>query len=255
LLQGRGGKGYSGLEAGTSPATADFMGSVPLGAATGGKGVAELSEGHPGKGFIDLLSGASKAATIPSLLTGAPAASEAIDAIPSSARAAEILASVAKDAGDVPVMPTRVWPELQRFRELADSGGTMRKPVTNLINRFGNMIRKGPVRYNEARDFYSNLTALSSEDAAKLNPVMRRQMGIIANAFKDDIGQAAAQVNRASDYYAGIREYAKAAQLKRAALYMVKRFLIPAAATAGAGAAAKAGWDIYGAKAQGRLLR
>lgn len=256
LLQGRS-KGYEGLESGVSPDTAEFMGSVPLGVAQGGKGLAEASEGKPIRGTLDMLSGAAKVATIPSMIMTGPASKAATEAIPSSKFAARLLESVAKDAGEVPVWPTRAWKELQEFKNLAQAGGTMRKPVSNLISRFTNMARTGdgPVTYNEARKFYSNLTSLSAEDISQLNPVMRRQMGIIANAFKHDIGEAAAKVNRAGDYYAGLKEYANAAKLKRAALYMVKRFLLPAAATAGAGAAAKAGWDIYGAKAPGRVGR
>lgn len=238
--QGRGDKGYTGLESGGTKATADFMGSVPLGAVKTAQGIAEMHD-HPVNGTLKTLSGVSQMAMIPSMVMGGPGASAAIEAVPSRKFAAELFKDVSENAGNVPVVLTKSGAELTRFKELADAGGTMPKAVTRLLSRARSSYTPGgkPLTYDEARDIYSNLSSLSAEDVSRLNPVMRRQMGIVTNALKDDIGDAAAQAGQAAKYYAAMKNYAQASKLLRAAKVIGKW----AAAGTGAGAAYE-GYDL-----------
>jgi hypothetical protein len=214
-LQGRGDKGFEGLESGTTPATADFLGSVPLGAAKTAQGIAETPE-HPIAGPLKAVSGVAQMATIPSMVMGGPGASAAIEAIPSRKFAAELFKDVSEHAGDVPVSLTRAGDPLLRFKEMADAGGTMPKAINRLLQRATSPGGK-PLTYDEARDIYSNLSALSAEDINRLNAPMRRQMGIVTQALKDDIGDAANQAGQAAKYYAAMKDYARASKLLRAA--------------------------------------
>jgi hypothetical protein len=220
--QGRGDKGYSGMESGTSKDAAEFMGSIPLGLVKTASGLAEAHD-HPVKGSLKALSGLLETATIPGSFVGGPTAELAIEAIPSKEAAGKILASVANDANNLPVTLSRSAPEIDRVREMVEAGSPSSKAITRILARTKNpslkqFFQKGPVRpmtYREARDFYSNLTSLSAEDVSTLNAPMRRQIGQLVAALKQDIGDTAAQVGRAADYYSGLKEYAQASKLNR----------------------------------------
>lgn len=235
-MQGRGDKGYSGLEASTSPGAADFMGSMPLGAVKTAEGAVDYWTGHPLKGAGEALSGEAQMATLPGMVMAGPEADATIQAIPSRPWAQKMFDSIAQDAGKVPVNPTRSYQQIQRFLQLTQRGGTKPKVISDLVDRM-QQFGKGPLTYNEARDFYSNLTRLSSEDLSTLNPVMRRQMSAVARAFSQDVADAAAKVGRASDYWSAMKNYAKASKLREAAQMMMKKFVIPAIGGA-------AGWGI-----------
>jgi hypothetical protein len=74
-LQGRGDKGYSGLQSGVSPDQAQMMGSVPLGLTKMAIGTSELPS-KPLTGTGHILGGALQTATLPSSFV-APEAAEA----------------------------------------------------------------------------------------------------------------------------------------------------------------------------------
>ncbi len=245
FMQAQGDKGYTGLESEVPPAVADFMGSVPLGVTKFAQGVAETPQ-HPVRGPLKAASGALQAATIPMAFMGGPVANRAIEAIPSAEWAGKMFQSVAGDAGAVPVNLSRSGNEMLRVKELADAGAPMPQAIGKMLQR---VTKPGGklLDYVTARDFYSNITRLSADETARLNPIMKRQIGIVANALKQDIGDAAAQVGRAADYYSALRDYARAAQLKRAAIKIAQYVGVPV--TVGAlGAAAKMGWNLVSGK-------
>lgn len=236
-MEGRGDKGFQGLEAGTSPATAEFMGSPILGATKAAQGVVEKKPLKVASGLLDM-------ATIPSMVVGGPEAGAAIEALPSRAYAAQLFKDVSAHAGDVPVSLTRAGNPLLRFKEMADAGGTMPKAINRLLQRATAPGGK-PLTYDEARDIYSNLSALSAEDINRLNAPMRRQMGIVTQALKDDIGDAANQAGQAAKYYAAMKDYARASKLLRASGKIQEYLAKPAIKAAGAGAGGVAGYELY----------
>lgn len=254
--QGRGDKGYTGLESGVSKGAADFVGSVPLGAVKMAQGIAETSD-HPVKGPLKTLGGALQVATLPSAFIGGPVADAAIEAIPSRAAAAEMFKDVMADASNVPVNLSRSGNELLRMKELGDSGGTLPKAITRLLERYTKPIKgavKGekegarPLTYSEARDFYSNISALSSNEKMSMNPIMKRQIGAVASALKDDIGDAAAQAGQAAKYYGAMKQYAQASRLLRAAS-TIGNWALKAA---GAGAGIEGAKLLWNLKKDGR---
>ena len=242
-MQGRGDEGYSGLESGVSKGTADFMGSPALGALQVSHGVSEIPS-HPGKGVKNIVGGTLKAATIPSMVMAGPEIKAVGAMIPTTEHAGELLNTVAQNANHVPVSLEGTHAALNEFLKYADSGGTKPKVITDLVNR----TYKGgePLTYEDARRFYTNISRLSDAEMSTLNPNMRRLMGGIKEAFKKDIGDAAAKVDQAANYYKGMKEYTKAAKLERAATEM-KKWAIRAAGLGAAYEVGKHAGSIAGA--------
>jgi hypothetical protein len=220
-LQGRGDKGYTGLESGVSKGVADFMGSPETGALQVAKGVSEVPS-HPVKGAGNVVGGLLKAATIPGTMMAGPEVEAVGAAIPSTEKAAKILGDVAEHANNVPVRLTNTWPAMDEFIKYAKSGGTQPKVITDMLARLDDLNKGSNMTYEEARRFYTNISRLSDAEMSTLNPNMRRLMGGVKEAFKKDIGDAAGQVNQAANYYKGLKEYAKAAKLEKAAADMWK---------------------------------
>jgi hypothetical protein len=217
-LQGRGDKGYTGLESGVSKGAAEFMGSPELGAVETAKGIAKMKE-HPVRGTVDTVKGLAHMAEIPSMVTGGAAAEEApaaigriLEKLPTATRGAKRLNDVMEAAGELPVQLARTSEHLMRSSELADAGASLPGPIKKLLKAFN---RGDEIDYATARDFYSNLSHLSAKDNMALTPSMRRQVALIVKAMKDDIGDTAAQVDKASQYYAGMKDYARAMKAAR----------------------------------------
>lgn len=219
-MQGRGEKGYSGMESGTTPAVADYMGSVPLGAIKTAQGIKETPE-HPVRGPLKAAGGVLQMAEIPLSFMGGPAVDAAT---PSTVRAGHLFASIAEDAGNVPVALEHSGEPIRRFNELASRGGQQTKVVEDLMKRLRTISKgQGPITYSEARDFYSNMSRLSSEEITNLNPIMRKQMTEVARAFSKDVADAAAQVGRAGDYWKAMGQYARASRLADAQKILMKK--------------------------------
>jgi uncharacterized protein YcfJ len=218
--------------AGTVGAVAGGAIAGPIGASAGGAFGSAVGEAGRERAEGEKPSGEKQVKS--ALLGGLAGPAEELGAaIPLKSRAGKLLASVSEKAGNVPVDLDRSAEHLLRTKELADAGGSMPMSINKMLRRVTDP-SKGPLTYSEARDFYSNITRLSADEMDRLTPVMKAQVGKVAAALKDDIGQAAAKVNKAADYYAGIREYAKAAQLQRAGERISKQLLKMAAVAAGA---------------------
>lgn len=161
-----------------------------------------------------------------------------IGQIPSRARAGAMLQDIRTQAANVPVSTTNTAPEVARYQELAQRGGSTAKPITQLAPRIReNMvpnINTKPINFPEARDFYSNVSSQSAEDASRLNPIMRTQMGSVRAGLHQDLTDAAGQIGRGEDYSNAIREYARAMQMRKG-LITAAKIGIPAAGAGIAG--------------------
>jgi len=209
-------RGYAGLESGVSKGQAEFLGSVPLGAAKTAQGAAEYWGGHPVRGGLKALGGIAQMATVPSAFVAPPGAGRALEAIPNAERAAQMLASVEQSAGLLPVNLSRSAEPLLRIKDLADRGGTMPTAVRKLLLRATEPNAR-PLTFSELKDFYSNVTSLTAKEKMTLNPTMRRAVGLAAAALKQDLAATAAQVGKSADYLKGMGEYASAMKLQRTA--------------------------------------
>lgn len=235
-MQGRGEKGYGGLEAGVSPAAADLMGSPELGAARALRGGAEMWTGHPLTGLGHGLQGVTQMATIPSAFVApeAGAAGEDIPSlfgIPTRGHAARALEDITAQAKNVPVDLKNTYPAIDEFREFTRTGGRnpARNPVTKLAARTNPLTERqlidtalrGPVNFPEARKFYTNVSQASARPGflrraieAPGMPQTRQAIGNVREALNTDLTNAAGTIGRGQDYQDALREYARAMQIR-----------------------------------------
>jgi hypothetical protein len=246
-LQGNGDKGYSGLESGVSPETAQTVGSVPLGLTKMAVGATK----GPIKGFPEMAEGALQTATIPTAFV-APEASEAAGELASAGKtalasklsptamkqsASELFQSVAQDANKVPVQLENAGEsalKLMDWQKQTNLGPTINK----FLNRITNP-NQGPLTYEDARKSYQLLGQMSADEQSKLAPAIRRDLTQMVVGLKQDIGNAADQVGKAADYYAAMKDYRTASNLQDWYTYAKDTLAGPVAkgvaASAGAG--------------------
>jgi len=235
FMQGRGDKGYTGLESGTTPEVADTMGSVPLGLTHALKGVAELPS-LPMRGAWDTGTGLAQAATLPAAFMGGPALDAGIEAIPSAKNAGRVFSSIRNQAElagtKVPLKNTEI--PLQRFEDLTQVGGKRSKPFTQLYQRATDP--NAPLSFGEGRDFYTNVTDAAHKSPLEklmgrgMKPTMLRQAGAVKGGLNADLTEAAGTLGRGEDYANAMKEYAQAKTIQK---------YTRAAALLGAGEAAR----------------
>lgn len=189
-------------------------------------------EPAPGSAKVPLGDSLAKiTAMAPAAAMGVAAAPEieaGLQKIPSASRAGATLQDIRNAAADVPVNFERTGPELQRFEELTQRGGKRSKPFTQLYKRANNTgvnVENGqaldPVKFPEARDFYTNVTDAAHQTPLQkimgrgMKPTMRRQAVNVRRAMNDDLTDAAEQVGRGEDYANAMKEYANAMKLRK----------------------------------------
>jgi hypothetical protein len=235
-MEGRGDKGYAGLQQGGQPkAVIDFMASPVLGATHAAQGTAATvadeadtaKHGLTGspqnstawerlkRGPLKTAGGVLEMGTIPGMVVGGPAAEAAITAVPSREFAAQLFKDVSEHAGNVPVSITHSGDAILRAQEISNAGTSMPQSLGKLLKRVTDP-KKAPLTYDEARDFYTNITSLSANESARLSPVMRKQVANVRAGLMKDIGDAADQAGQAAKYYAAMKDYARASKLLRA---------------------------------------
>jgi hypothetical protein len=235
-MQARGDKGYAGLQqGGQSKAVIDFMASPVLGATHAAQGTAATvadeadtaKHGLTGspqnstawerlkRGPLKTAGGVLEMGTIPGMVVGGPAAEAAITAVPSRKFAAQLFKDVSEHAGNVPVSMTHSGDAILRAQEISNAGTSMPQSLGKLLKRVTDP-KKAPLTYDEARDFYTNITSLSANESARLSPVMRKQVANVRAGLMKDIGDAADQAGQAAKYYAAMKDYARASKLLRA---------------------------------------
>lgn len=227
-MQGRGDQGYRGINSGVSEGTANILGSPLRGLLHAGESAQTIPD-HPVKGALGTIGGLAESLTIPSMIMGGPAASTAIDAIPSAKYAGKIFNSLGEDLAthSVPLTDSTLQP-LQRATELGARGGTLPKPVSDLLTRSQGL---EPMSYPEIRDYQSNLSDLSRDAQGSMNGKMLGQMGKLKSGLYNDIYNAASQVGRGDDYAQAMKEFRQASQIKSGAKTAAKvgaKYALPA---------------------------
>ena len=198
-----------------------------------------------------------------------PAATLATAAVPLAAKAAAPLAKAAKPfvwptraaagqkfqqvmgaAKNAPVdtsgaeqVATRIW-DLAGGMGKVGRGGSMPKPVSDFIKRMTDP-NQGPLLYQEARDFASNIGRLSVKESTSLNPVMHAEIHKLRLALNAAVGKTAASVGKGPEYLSAMKEYARAARRAELGRAVAKKGLQAAGLTGGAYLAGKAlGVDV-----------
>lgn len=141
-LQGRGNRGYTGLESGTTPETANIIGSPELGAARMVRGAEETTAGHPLTGMGHMAQGALQAVTVPSMMVPeesivAKTPIRSMFGIPTAEHAAETLNEVGNAARNVPLTFEKTRPALEEYSRYEQAGGANPKVMRRLVKRVG----------------------------------------------------------------------------------------------------------------------
>lgn len=183
------------------------------------------------------------AAATEGLARGVPAvAAAAKDALPSArlANAGEAFQAVSKVAGKHTVPVTSgLSDSLLQYQQLVDAGGSRSLAVSKLLNRVTDPT-KGPLTYDEARLFQSNISRLSADEAQRLTPVMKRQVGQIASELNGAVENTAASTGQLAKFQSAMKEYSAAKTLE-ARMEVLKKYGIKAGLAALGGGAAAAG--------------
>lgn len=213
----------------------------------GGQAVQNFGEDIHAKNYTGAAGDASALTAIASLPKAIEKAPEIgnlkaslLDKFPSVDRAGEKFQSVSKVAGahTVNVTPS-LSDALFKYQELVDTGGSRSLAVSKLLNRLTNP-DKGPLTYDEARLFQSNISRLSADETQRLTPVMKRQVGQIASELNGAVENTAAGAGKLSDFRAAMEEYSKA-KTNEARAAALKKWAIKAGAAATLGAAGVSG--------------
>lgn len=241
-MQGRGDEGYSGVNSGVSPGVAQIMGSPLTGAVHALQGAAS-SYHHPFTGPLKAIGGVGEAMTLPSIFAAGPVAREAEAAVPSAERAGRMFNTIENEAADIPVEMKETEPALEVFQKHVKTGGKNSPPIQMLRKRISptmprvplpeamqadlsgvpaRTVNRSPIKFPEARDFYSNVTDVSKRPSvfkmaieSSREPKLRMEAGTVRNALNTDLTNAAETIGRGKDYTDALREYRQAKQLRK----------------------------------------
>lgn len=216
--------GAQGTDVGVRPGSGDMLMSPILGPIHAAQGVSE-SRQHPIRGPLKAIGGVLETATIPASFMGPEFIGEKIPGmLPSAERAGQTFKEVMAVAKNRPVEvagPGRVALEIDK---MAQSGGSMPKVIRDFVRRVTDP-SKGPLTYEEARNFYSNATRLSVNEMNRLTPNAKRMVGQFTHELGESIRGTAADAGKLKDYNAAMQEYRRAMKMQRQ-LQALKKYAI-----------------------------
>jgi hypothetical protein len=151
----------------------------------------------------------------------APAAARALggkisDVMPSAmkARATEGFQEVSAAVGKHEVPMTDAFSDsMMNYQKLVDAGGSRSLAVSKLLNRITDPT-KGPLTYDEARLFQSNISRLSADEAQRLTPVMKRAVGQIASSLNDSVSTTAESGGKLDQFQKAMSDWHKASKVQ-----------------------------------------
>lgn len=148
-----------------------------------------------------------------------PAAASAVGravGIPSFARAAEVFDQVTRAAGHLPIDVTAPGQSALDAQVLAQSGGHLPKVISDFLDRT-TAPKQPPLTFSEARNFYSNASRLSMDEANRLTPVMQRAVNDFRAKLDASLTDAATKAGQGDAYRAAMQEWRQAARMRTAA--------------------------------------
>lgn len=158
---------------------------------------------------------AAAAAITEGAVRGIPAIGNAVkEVLPSTERAGAAFQEVSKVAGNHTVAVTPGLSDaLMQYQQLVDAGGSRSLAVSKLLNRLTSPTA-APLTYDEARLFQSNISRLSADEAQRLTPVMKRQVGQIAAELSKTVETTAANAGKLEEFQGAMKQYRQAKQIE-----------------------------------------
>jgi len=152
---------------------------------------------------------------IPLLLPGAIKGAGAIkEALPSASRAGQALGDIKTAVGDVPLAGGKLGKLSDTVSELMkqDERGA---PAPDAVKKLAKRIDSGdPIKYEEAKDFQSNISALSADEKMAMKPQTKRLIGQLNADLKDALEDAADTQGKGEQFVNAMKEYHNAMKLK-----------------------------------------
>lgn len=182
---------------------------------------------------------------LPLLIPGAvKGASDISEAIPSAERAGASLGEVKEVAGDVSLSGGKLG-------KLSDTVGEIMKqdergaPAPAPVKQLAKRLESGePLKYEEAKDFQSNISALSVEEKMGMSPNTKRLVGQLNQDLKGALEDAADTKGKGEQFVQSMKEYHNAMRLKEMS-DTAKAAAIKAGIVAAFGATGGAGYALY----------
>jgi hypothetical protein len=165
-------------------------------------------------------------------------------AIPSAERAGEALEEVKAAAGNVPLAGGKLGKLSDTVDEIMkqDARGA---PAPSAVKQLAQRLQSGsPLEYEEAKDFQSNISALSAQEKMGMSANTKRLVGQLNQDLKGALEDAAATKNAGEKFTGAMKEYHNAMRVSEMS-DKAKALAIKGALYAAFGAAGTAGYAIY----------
>jgi hypothetical protein len=220
--------GAHGVYNGNSKAVGDFMASLPLGLARVAQGTGEVAPGSQGstwQGMKDIAGGAIQASTMPAAI-GSPVEAEAAasglakagqavsDAMPAAkmAQAGQKFQQLRGAIGNHTVeMTDNLGNALSEIKQASDTGTTLPTVINKFVTRIAD-VDEGPLTYDEARNFYHNVSDLAASDRMAMNKNAQRLVLQFKSALGETIANTADKAGLLEKYQDAMKGFASGAQ-------------------------------------------
>jgi hypothetical protein len=177
----------------------------------GGKAIASsFGMGAPGMEAVEHPKTTLATAAIPVVATKAPGILARAFGV-SKARAGANIGAATTAAREAAVDVSGPGQAALRIMDISERGASMPQAVRRFLQRATDPA-KGPLTFEEARDYYSNLSRLSSAEFNRMTPTIQREVGALTRSLHDAMVAAADTAGVGGQYAAGIQEYARAAR-------------------------------------------
>lgn len=127
-----------------------------------------------------------------------------------ASRAGGALNALEKEIGSHPVQMTdKLAGALADIKQGADTGLQMPSVVNKLVTRLSN-VEEGPLTYQEARQFYSNMGDLAASDRMAMNAKGQRLLFQVQHALGDTIADTTERAGNLPVYQGAMKDFASA---------------------------------------------
>lgn len=134
-------------------------------------------------------------------------------AIPSAERAGAALGQLKKDAGNIPVNVDKIRGIVGDLVQNESTGGTLPSAVKKFVTRVAETGPNNPLNYADAKDFQSNISALTASDKMGSNANTKRLVTELNSQLKGALKEATDVIGKGDTFTQAMQEYHQAMKL------------------------------------------